>query len=495
MSTPASNQVPGLKQLKQSPRVIKLAIGLGLVGLLGVVALKQLNGKSVETSTTDKPTPTEEDHIDFPKSKWEAAGIEITPTLKAPLTSRVWRTGRVALNEDRIAHISPPAEGIIYQVPVRIGQTVKAGDTLAVIDSRELGQAKLELLKAKTALEIEKETAAYTHTTAANASELLRLLVAETPLPEIEKQLANKPIGDWRQQLLTAYTKRNQLRDLLISQKESGGAVSESNIRRTEAEVESATATYVALLEELRFQLKNRVRQADMKVKEAETSFNVARAMLLMFGVPQESIDKLDPLAEGTKASHLIIKAPFAGTIVEKHAVLSERVGPQFQMFVLADLSSVWIQADVVEGDFSLLQRLIGQSVVFRTNSMKEQAARVVYAGDLVDKTSRSLTLTAAASNADRLLKPGMFVEVGFEAGEPKPVLQVPTNAVLRHENKTFVFVQEGEDKFRRQQVTLGATAGERIAILEGLKEGDPVVVRGGFALKFELLKDQLGGE
>jgi RND family efflux transporter MFP subunit len=250
-------------------------------------------------------------------------------------------------------------------------------------------------------------------------------------------------------------------------------------------------------VEELRFQVKNQVRQADLKLKDAETAFDVARAKLLLFGLSAAAVERLDPIAEGSAASHLTVKAPFAGTVVEKHAVRSERVDPKSQMFVLADLSSVWVQADVFESDLPLVRGVKDRPVVFRSVAagVPERSARLVYAGDLIDKASRALTLTAEADNADRLLKPGMFVEVGFDIGDRTPVLQIPTSAVFRHENKPFVFIKAADDRFRRADVTLGRTAGERVEVTAGLTAGDRVVVRGGFVLKSELLKDQMTGE
>ena len=414
-----------------------------------------------------------------------------------PLVTRVWRTGRVALHDDRLAHVSPPAEGIVREVPVRLGQQVAAGEPLVVLESRELGQAKLEAHTARIALTAERELSRRTRTTMANAGELLKLLDADAPLADIEARLADKPIGDWRQQLLGAYTRRNQLRTQLASQRASAGAVSESNLRKTEADAEAAGATYTSLVEELRFQVTNQVRQADLKLKDVEAAFDVARAKLLLFGLSPAEVDRLDPIAEGAAAGRLTVKAPFAATVVEKHAVRSERVGPQSQMFVLADLSTVWVQADVFETDLPLIRGVKDNAIVFRSLAagVPERPARITYAGDLVDKHSRAITLTAEADNADRRLKPGMFVEVGFEAGEPTPVLQLPAAAVLRHENKPFVFVQVADDRFRRVDVTLGRSAGDRVEVTEGLSAGDRVVVRGGFVLKSELLRDQMAGE
>lgn len=461
----------------------------------GVVGTRYFTPDKDPPPSSAKPK-ADEGEVEFPADKQSAAGVVVAAATAEPLVSRAWRPGRVAVHDDRLAHVCPPAEGVVREVPARLGQSVAAGELLAVLDSRELGQAKLDAYKARLAAVAEREVAARTRTTMANAEELLKLLAAETPLAEVERRLADKPIGDWRQQLLGAYVRSRQLKAQLVSQRTSSGAVAESTVRKTEADAEAAGAAYASLFEELRFQVKNQVRQAEVKLKEAETAYDVARAKLLLFGLTPAAVETLDPIAEGAAVSHLLVKAPFAGTLVEKHAVRSERVGPQTQLFVVADLSRVWVQADVFEADLPLVRGLAGKPVAFRWPAVvTEREATVVYAGDIIDKSSRSLTVTAEAANADGHLKPGMFVEVGFDAGDRTAVVQLPAAAVLRHENKPFVFVQTGADRFRRTEVVLGRPAGDRVEVTDGLKAGDRVVVAGGFVLKSELLKDQMAGE
>ncbi|WP_020468198.1 efflux RND transporter periplasmic adaptor subunit [Zavarzinella formosa] len=472
--------------------------GLLVAGLvIGVVATRLLSSAGKAEAAPSTPSAAEASEITFSSDKWAGAGIELATINPESFNHRTWRPGRVAFNEERLAHIFPPADGIIREVRVKIGQSVNVGDILAVVDSRDFGHAKLEVVRTKTSLMAEREVAARTKITTTNAAELLRLLDAETPLADIEKKMADKPIGDWRQQLLTAYSKRNQLGSQLANMRNSGDSVSGSNLRKIEAETESATAGYAAIVEELRFQVKNQRRQSEVKLAEAETAFNVASAHVAMFGLAAVDLDKSDPVAEGASASYLPVKAPFAGVIVERHAVLSERVGPQTQMFVLTDLSNLWVQADLFEADMPLVRGLADHPIVFRSPhcGVSERQATVTHTGDLIDKTSRSMTLTAVTANTDRLLKPGMFVEVGFEMGDQTPVFQVPGTAVLRHENKPFVFVQTGDDTFRKTEVVIGRSAGDKVEVTEGLKPGDRVVVRGGFSLKSEMLKDQLVGE
>lgn len=473
-----------------------LVVGL-VVGGVGGRVLFSTPAMTEKVGSTEQTFPTDDGVVMFDRERQTSAGVEVTTVTPQTLTARTWRTGRVALHEDRLAHVCPPAEGVVREVPVKLGQAVTAGTPLAVIECKELGQAKLDAHRARLAVAAEREVLARTRTTMSNAEELLKLLATETPIADIERTMAGKPIGDWRQQLVSAYSKRNQLKEQVASQRESDGVVPALTRRKTEVEADAAAAAYTALVEEARFQAKNQVRQAEVKLKEAETALDVARTQLLLFGLTAKQADTTDPIAEGTAAAQLVITAPFAGVVVEKHAVRSERVEPKDQMFLLADLSRVWVQADLFEADLPLVRGLKDRPVVFRSvvAGVSERTAVVEHAGDLVNRSSRSLTVTAEADNADRILKPGQFVEVGFDTGDRSPVLQVPVGAILRHENKPFVFVQTADDRFKRVSVELGRTGDGMAEVTAGLTAGDRVVTRGGFVLKSELLKEQMAGE
>jgi cobalt-zinc-cadmium efflux system membrane fusion protein len=472
------------------------ASGFGLARLIGSPSAS--SDASITPGKSVAKSPGDPNVVEFARDRWPSAGLTIEPAVAAPLAERVWRTGRVVLNEDRFATISSPVEGIVRDVKVRLGQEVKAGDVLAILDSREFGQAKLELVKARLALDSAQAQAEWTRTITSNADELVKDLAVGIPLSEIELRFKNRPIGEWRQQLLTAYSKRHQSKALLDDQTTLGNAtVAGWTLRQSRSDYEMAEATFRALCEELRFQTRNQARAAEQKLLEAQASEETAKAHLLMMGYGRDEIAKLTPLTDGDRISFYPIRAPFGGTIIEKHTVLAGRVGPNATLFQIADLSTVWIQADLFDADLPLLRSPNKKSVVFRAPAagIEERQAEVFYAGDIIDVKSRSMTLSAITPNADRALKPGLFVEVGLPRPDSAPVTQVPTTAIQRNENATYVFVHEGGDTFRRTDVVLGRSAGKRTEIRSGLKAGAAVVVEGGFILKSEMLRDLMGGD
>jgi len=265
-------------------------------------------------------------------------------------------------------------------------------------------------------------------------------------------------------------------------------------INFAQADYESAAATYQALLEQLKFTTARLLREAEQKLQEALTEERMSRAELLILGYGEKEIDALDPLTEGEAVAHYPIHAPFAGTVIAKHAVLSEFVGPQHQLYEIADLSKVWIHADVFEKDIAALARMTSKTLTFRAAGYpdREFTAEVFHTGNAVDERTRAITLIAAADNPERLLKPGMFVEVVLPVGAVRRAVQIPTTAVQRENQETYVFVAVRDEEFERRPIRTGRAVGGLVEVIDGLKPGERIVAEGGFALKSELLRDQL---
>ncbi len=157
-------------------------------------------------------------------------------------------------------------------------------------------------------------------------------------------------------------------------------------------------------------------------------------------------------------------------------------VDTSYRIFTMANLSTVWIEANVHEGDFGMLARSRNGKVRFRSPAYpgREFEAEVIYTGDLVEERSRTVKLLRSAQNPERLLKPGMFLEVEILSPEPEPADQVPTSALLTQGDRTFVYVRTGPEQFERREVIVGTVNEGMVVIREGLKPGEEVVVEGG---------------
>ncbi|MDA1049379.1 MAG: efflux RND transporter periplasmic adaptor subunit [Planctomycetota bacterium] len=126
------------------------------------------------------------------------------------------------------------------------------------------------------------------------------------------------------------------------------------------------------------------------------------------------------------------------------------------------------------------------ESIRFRVNAYPDRVfeGRVFSTGSVVDDKTRTLPMTAIAENPQRLLKPGMFVEVELR-GEPlTDVLAVPVSAIQEHENKRFVFVHLEGDEFVRRDVSTGRAGGDMVEVTAGLADDEAVVVEGRVLLE-----------
>lgn len=433
--------------------------------------------------------------IEFPRESWEAAGIAITPAAVGPLAESATLTGRITLNEDRLAHVFPLVDGRVDEVLVGLGDRVTKGQVMAIIQSREVGQARLELVQDRLALGFARRKDQWVQAVAENTELLIELIRAGTPVEVIEEKLANRPLGEHRDKLMTASiaaaaAKRNLER---LTPLKAEGIVGSRQIYEAEAAWDTARATLQSLLEQLGQDARQAAVMSSQAVQELETRVATDETALEILGFSREEIAKVDA-TQGEALAHCPIEAPFDGTVISKDVVLLEHVGPTNQILGIADLRTVWLSADIYEAQLPLVAKATGQEVSFTSDAWPGRTftAKIFYTGDIVEKESRTVAMRAVADNADGLLKPGMFVRVMLPGAARASVLQVPQGAIQEHEGKSFVFVHADGDAFERRDVSLGRRAGESVEVVAGIAPGDKVVTGGGFALKSRLLAELL---
>lgn len=192
------------------------------------------------------------------------------------------------------------------------------------------------------------------------------------------------------------------------------------------------------------------------------------------------------------------LRSPIDGRIVDKHLVMGELVTPADKVFTVADLSHLWIWIDVYERDLARVHPEDTAVVTTETWPGRTFVGHVAYISDSVDPTTRAARARIDIANAERMLKPGMFAEVVLTdphgLDEARQGLAVPPSAVLRDGDRFVAFVKEGERRYERRSLRIGAKTPDFIEILGGLSEGDQVVIDGAFLLKSEVAKEELGG-
>lgn len=200
-----------------------------------------------------------------------------------------------------------------------------------------------------------------------------------------------------------------------------------------------------------------------------------------------------DPTGEA--GEQIPVKAPFGGVVLERLVTQGTAVNPGTPMFVVSDLSTVWVLAELDEAHLSGAQ--VGRDAVIRVAAYPTDVfnGKVTYISETVNPKTRRVTIRAEVPNPDGRLKPEMYATVQVGESEPRPVLAVPATAVQVVNGQASVFLAEADGHFRLRPVELGAERDGLTEVTRGLQAGDRVVKAGAFILKSELLKAPDGGE
>lgn len=228
--------------------------------------------------------------------------------------------------------------------------------------------------------------------------------------------------------------------------------------------------------------------------ENAKAELYEAEEKLHLLGMTEQEIARLAtknlPHAE---VAQVFLRAPFSGEIIERNATVGEVVDPNETLFTVADLSTVWVRADFPEQQAGQLQ--VGLSVEVRVSAYPESVFRgiITYVGAMIDPATRTLMARLDVPNPDRRLRPEMFAEVTLLTAE-QSVLAVPRAAVQQVGNRSMVFVVRGPRRFEPRGVKTGASTNEYVEIKAGLQEGEEVVRESSYALKSEMLREQIEG-
>jgi len=206
---------------------------------------------------------------------------------------------------------------------------------------------------------------------------------------------------------------------------------------------------------------------------------------------------KLDSAADEIRAalSHSVLNAPFAGVIIKLNVAQGEILATDREIITLADISTVWVLADIYEKDIGQLRT--GQPCRVRVPAYPEEVftGEVTYLGGLLDPQTRTGKLRCEVRNPDKRLKLEMFAGVEIPLAGRRMAVAVPQPAVQRIGERTVVFVPQGDALFEKREVELGEQFGEWWEIRSGLAVNEKVVAEGAFYLKSALLSEQISGE
>lgn len=421
---PRSERSP-MKNALPLRRGILLALGLSTLILSGcgksdqpqASAYKNDASKSEEAhAAKDAPGAhgSEDEHGEAESLKLKpeeiaAAGIKIEDLAEQEVSEQITVTATIRPDQDRIAHVAPRVAGRIVRVQAKLGDQVKAGQVLALLDSLEVGEAHSAYLQAVT-----------------------QHAVAKADFERAEK----------------LHT------DQIIAQKDHLRAHAES--------------------------------------EKSKAALRAAEDRLRMLGV------RPAPAADGQAVSTFPLTTSFAGTVIEKHAILGELAQPDKEIFTVADLSTLWIEANLFEKDLGRIKHGAEAIVTVAAYPDETFRGRLTYIAAVVDKETRTVQARVEVANSDGRLKPEMFVTAaistngtGGKGGKLKALL-LPEEAVVLMQGQPTVFIEE-HGGFEPRPVELGDKLRGRVVVKNGLAAGDKVVTAGTYALKARIMKSQLG--
>lgn len=282
---------------------------------------------------------------------------------------------------------------------------------------------------------------------------------------------------------------------LTMASVELGKAMSEYERNRTLSELSGKILDRETKLMEQNVGSGQDVIEARMIFEQHRSDLKASEQMLHVLGLTEEDLNGTLRMEIG----RLPIRAPVAGTIIEKHAVTGEMVEPGKDLMLLSDLATVWVWAGVHSRDLGKLlaaekRGAIAVEVTVDAFPRRTFTGMLDYVGATMSEQTRTVKVRAKVDNSSMELRPGMFCKAALSLDNgQEDVLAVPLSAVFADEGKSFVFKHWKDDFYVRQDVNKGRVFSGMVEILDGLQAGETVVAEGAFLLKSDVLREKMG--
>lgn len=485
-------------------------LGLGAGGLWLTTGAQSPSEVTAEEPAAEVAATSSMRHVSLSDEKLKVADLKLMKLEPRKVRETIEVPATIGLNVDRRVEIQPRIAGVVRQVDVQLGQKVKAGQRLALLESPDVGSARLTVRSMRFDLQVARREAEWRTLIALNADQVMVDLDKRPEVKVLEMKYKNIALGHDRAMLLSSYAKlelarhEEEKQDDLYKKKLVGEHIYHQALHTREA----AQAEFESALEQTKFDVAQEKRLADQHVQQAEVDLIGAIQRLRLLGVPDDdpsvALDLSAPTqlsADWTKSvimedvAAYPIYAPFDGTITSRTVVPSQRVDVGVNLFTLADLDMVRITAQVAEKDFSTLFDLRQGDqvdVIAPGSEGKMVHGKIIYVGAEVDPQTRTVPVVAESVNSEGRLRPGQFCRVRLERAEREGVLAVPGAGIVEWNGKPGVFVALEDGKtFEFQPVLIDHLPSDDehpVVIRGGLKAGQNVVVGGAFMLKSELI-------
>ncbi|HMO79530.1 MAG TPA: efflux RND transporter periplasmic adaptor subunit [Pyrinomonadaceae bacterium] len=409
--------------------------------------------------------------------------IETVGEQLATESETVAATGVVEANAYKQTPAVSLVGGIVRRGLPELGESVRAGQTIAVIFSDEFAQTQSRYIALRTEVENARR----------NYERSLRLVEINQPgRGEVEqaarqRKAAEAAVAEFRNR----YDRTTRLIRIGAASREELEQDT-TKLRTAEAELEEARQREARAQRLLPISPEVRAASEESlnKLRTAETELASTRQRLILYGMPSARLDSLRSASQ--ISSELLVPAPISGTVTSRAVNAGEVVDASKELLRITDLSSVWVIAQVFERDVARLRVGSGASVTsdaFPDNIFRGQ---ITYIDPQFDNATRTGKVRIELANPGQALKIGMYVKAAFgalgDAERTSPV--IPAAAVQRIGDQDVVFVPtEDPVVFALRSVRLGPEVDGRRIVQEGLQVGDRVVTNGSFLLRAAWLK------
>lgn len=216
----------------------------------------------------------------------------------------------------------------------------------------------------------------------------------------------------------------------------------------------------------------------------AEDLVKSSRERLNLLDVPEHQLHELTTSHAIKKSLH--IHTPASGIVINIGAREGQYVTPETELYMIADLSKVWVYADIYEYELPWVKQ--GDPVEMQLAGVPGRIFKghLAFIYPYAEAKTRTIKVRLTFDNTELLLKPDMFAEVTIQAGTQQNALVIPAEAVVRSGDGSLVFIARGEGKFEPRKIITGLASNGQVAILDGLEEGEQVVTSAQFLIDSE---------
>jgi cobalt-zinc-cadmium efflux system membrane fusion protein len=317
---------------------------------------------------------------------------------------------------------------------------------------------------------------------------MLALLDAGTELDTLYQKLEGLVIGENRSRLLPAYAKIIHAKSVYFREKGlfEKKISSESDYQLALEDYKSAEARYLSLREQIEYEGSWTLLQKKRASEVSELNLKTTVQKLFALGMAGADVESLSQQDDHIFTQYEL-KAPIDGMVIQKHITSGEAVKGDDNIFLLANLSDVWVNIAVLEKDLKSVR--LGQKVkVVLKNLDLEGSGILSYLGSVIEEKTRTVTARVVIQNPKEQWRPGSFVTVELMREEKRVPIGVPVEAIQTIRDWSVVFVKYG-NIFEARPLELGESDGSMVEVLHGLRRGEQYVAANSFTVKAEIGK------